>query len=179
MSYTAVALKFEKAGDIDIKSIWSIYETKEACAVQHSPIKLQQVQVQRGRVKSLPTFKKWMIKQLNDCKCLAISDVAVINYNKVFFCKLFACLSKMIIYHINQDNLTHNTTLSLPNAPFGISILTGTDIAVITKPSAYSLQCIDTKHLKLDKSIEVGNGWYGITTSEEFLVAGKSDEIKD
>lgn len=86
-------------------------------------------------------------------------------------------MCKIYVYSI-KDNLTHITTLSLPSPPYGISILTGTDKAVVTLPYASYVQCINTKRLKRDKTIKVGKDWYGIATSEDFLAVGKTDEIR-
>ncbi|CAG2216614.1 unnamed protein product [Mytilus edulis] len=80
-----------------------------------------------------------------------------------------SCVSRIYVYNIYQDNLTDNITLSLPSEPYGISILTGTDKAVVTLPCVSYLQFIDTRNLNMGKTIEVGKGCYGITTSDNFL----------
>lgn len=84
----------------------------------------------------------------------------------------------MYVYIIYQDNLTHTPTLSLPCQPYGISIMKATDTAAFTLPYTSYVQCINTKLLKVEKTIQVGEVWYGITTSEDFLALGKKDEIR-
>ncbi|VDI24356.1 Hypothetical predicted protein [Mytilus galloprovincialis] len=178
LSYKKVALQFEKAGENDIKSIGSILETKAACDVQHSPVKFQQAQVQPDRVKMLSTFKKEITQQLNVLNRITITDIAVTRDNTIFVCNFFKGVNKVYVYNVYQDNLTHNTPFSLPSRPYGISILTGTDKAVITLPYESYVQFIDTRNLNMGKTIEVGKGCYGITTSDDFLVVGQIDEIK-
>lgn len=178
LSYKKVVLKFEKARDITITSSGSILETKEPCDVQHSPLKFQQAQVQPERVKTLSTFQTEISQQLSFSHRQNITDFAVTIDNKVFFCNFFTGLHEMYVCNIYEDKLTQNTTLSLPSQPYGVSIITGTDTAFITLPYASSVQCINTKDLKIDKSIQVGKGWYGISTSDNFLAIGKQDEIR-
>ncbi|XP_071179137.1 E3 ubiquitin-protein ligase TRIM71-like [Mytilus edulis] len=176
--YKEVALKFEKAGDMDIKSIGSILVTREECGVQHSPVKFQQAQVQPGRV-TLTTFTKKITKQLNLNRTgLSVTDIAVTTDNKVFLCSFEIDGRKVYVYNIKEDNLSYHASLSLKSAPFGISILMGTTKAVITLPYESYVQFVNTKNLKLDKTIEVGKGWYGITTSKDCFAVGKTDEIR-
>ncbi|CAC5365215.1 unnamed protein product [Mytilus coruscus] len=168
MLYKKVAFKFVKAGDIDNKSIGSILETKEASSPS-SARRSYLTNLQEGNNRTVE-FSEWP----------NITDIAVTTDNKVFFCNFIMIVNfgKIYVYKLNQDNLAYNTAFSLPREPYGISILTGTDKAVITLPYASYVQCINTKYLKLDKTIEVGKGCYGITTSEYFVAVGKTDEIR-
>lgn len=53
-----------------------------------------------------------------------------------------------------------------------------TDKAVVTLPYESYIQFINTKSLTLDKTIQVGQSWFGITTSENYIAVGKAKEIK-
>ncbi|VDI55879.1 Hypothetical predicted protein [Mytilus galloprovincialis] len=77
LSYKKTRLKFEKTADIDLKSIGSISEVKEAHDIQYSPVKLQQAHVQPERVDTILTFKKAITEQLKLTNKLHISDLAI------------------------------------------------------------------------------------------------------
>ncbi|VDI12129.1 tripartite motif-containing protein 33 [Mytilus galloprovincialis] len=176
LSYKKAVLKFEKVGDIDIKSIGSILEAKESCQVKHCQVKLQQAQFQPGRV-TLTTFTKEIQEQVNEGHKIVITDIAVSTDNKVFLSN-FISAGAIYVYSINGHKLVYNTIRECPRHPYGISILTGTDIAIVTLPYESYLQYINTKSLKLDKIVEVGTGCYGITTTGNYIAVGKRTEIK-
>ncbi|CAC5395482.1 unnamed protein product [Mytilus coruscus] len=178
MSYKRTLLKFEKKAEIDLNSMGSIFEVKEACDIQYKPVKLQQAQVQLVRVESLLTLKKVKTNQLNLSDRLCLSDIAVTADNTLCLCNYDYGVCEIYVYRTYLDDLTYSSTLHLPSEPYGISILTGTDKAVVTLPHKSYVQFINTEHLKLDKTIRVGEGWYGITTTGDYIVVSNTKEIR-
>ncbi|XP_052072836.1 E3 ubiquitin-protein ligase TRIM71-like [Mytilus californianus] len=178
MSYKRVYLKFEKRADIDLKSMGSISECKEACDVLYSSAKLQQAQVQPEKVEPILTLKKESSTMLNLLDKLRISDLAVTADKTVFLCNNHHGVRKVYVYKTNVNDLTFNTTLRFPSEPYGISILTGTEKAVVTIPLMSVVQFINTKRLSLDETIQVGTGCFGIGTSEGYIAVGSSTEIR-
>lgn len=177
LSYKKASLKFEKKSEIDIlELIGSIEEVREACGIQYSPLKFQQAQAKPVIIESMLTFKKVITEQL-EYRLLLITDVAVTADNKLLLCNFRKGQDNIYVFNINEQNLTYNTTLSLCSDPYGISILTGTDIAVVTLPSKSYIQLINTKTLTLDETIETGTGCFSITTNGDYIAVGKIKEI--
>ncbi|CAC5362658.1 unnamed protein product [Mytilus coruscus] len=156
----------------------SISEVKKTCDVLYSPVKLQQAQAQPERVESILTFKKEITNRLLLSNKLEISDIAVTADNTLFLCNTQTGVHKIYVYKPSVQSLIYKTALSLPSNPYGISIFKGTDKAVVTLPFEFYIQFIDTKSLKLDKTIEVGRNCFGITTSGDYIAVGKLREIR-
>lgn len=161
-----------------LSPIGSISEVKEACDIQYSPAKLQQGQVQPQRVEDLLTFKKEITEQLDLSDNIQISDIAATADDTLFLCNNFYSVRKIYVYKTNLHCLTYHSTLNLPSDPYGIAIFKGTHKAVVTFPYQSYVQFFNTKHLNLDKTIEVGSDCYGITTTGDNIVVGKINEIK-
>ncbi|XP_071179149.1 uncharacterized protein [Mytilus edulis] len=172
-SYKTMHVKFEKSADIDLKSIGSISVCKEATNVPYSLVKLQQAQVQPERV--ILTFKREITEQLQLTDKRIFSDLAITADDTMFLCN--SGVPKIYVYRINLEGMKYINTLSLPSQPCGISILTGTNQAVITLPYQHYVQFINTKSLTLDKTIKVGAYCYGITTTADIIVVGRLKEI--
>ncbi|CAG2245559.1 unnamed protein product [Mytilus edulis] len=154
LSYQKTDFKFKKKSDIDIKCIGSIEEVRTASAIQYSPVKLQQAQVQPVEVKSILAFRKEIAEQLQIGQL--ITDVAVTADDKLFLCDFQKGCDNIYVFKINQRRLKYITTLSVPCDPYGIAVLPGTDKAIVTLPYKSYVQFIDTNTLTMDKTIYVG-----------------------
>ncbi|CAC5423542.1 unnamed protein product [Mytilus coruscus] len=122
MSYKRAHLKFKKKADIDLKSMGSIFEVKEECYVQYSPVKLQQAQVQPVRVESINTFKKEITNQLNLSNNLRISDIAVTADNTLFFYQAVVTLPRQsYVQFINTKSLAIDKTVKVGEGCFAIT----------------------------------------------------------
>ncbi|CAC5390029.1 unnamed protein product [Mytilus coruscus] len=158
LSYKKRDLKFRNKGYI--KNIGSIEEVSEICCIQNSLVKPKQAQVQPARVESMLAFKLEILEKFNHGKFIA--GVAVTEDNSLFLCDFQKIRDNLYVFKINPPNLTYRQTLSLPSAPYGLSVLTGTDKAIVTLP----------------KSHLVGQKCYGITTTGDYIAVGKTSEIK-
>ncbi|CAC5423540.1 unnamed protein product [Mytilus coruscus] len=136
-------------------------------------------QVQPVSIESILNLKKETSTQLNLDDNLRISDLAVTADNTLFLCNYHIYEHKVYVYKTNLQNVTYNTALRLPSEPYGIAILKETVKAVVTIPKQSYVQFINTKSLKLDKTIEVGRDCNGITTSEDNIAVRKTEEIKN
>ncbi|CAC5365214.1 unnamed protein product [Mytilus coruscus] len=177
LSYKKKLLKFEKAENIEIESVGSISNVEEDCNIAFRPVKLQQAQVQPERVGFMPTFQMEITKLLKVGDNVYITDVAVTADNNLFLCNFQRGVNKIYVYRINQYNSLHKL-LTLPSEPFGISVLTGKNKAVVTLPNKSYLQLINTKKLKVEKTIQVEEGCYGISTTGDYIAVGKQAKIK-
>lgn len=175
LSYKQTAFKLKKKNDIDVNGIGSIEEVRTASAIQYSPVKLQQAQVQPVKAKSILAFRKEIAEQLQIGKL--ITDVAVTADDKLFLCDLQKGCDNIPVFKIIQRRLIYIRTLSVPSRPFGIAVLTGTDKAIVTMPYKSYVQFIDTNTLTMDKTINVGQHCFGIATTGEYIAVGKRRDI--
>lgn len=176
LSYKKTDFKLKKKSDIDIECIGSVEEVRTASATQYSPVKLQQAQVQPVNVTSTLTFKQKIRKQLQIGKL--ITDVAVTADNKLLLCDCQTHTNNIYVFKINEQDLTYKKTLSVPGNPYGISVLSGTNKAIVTMPYKSYVQFVNTNTLALDKTIQVGEDCFGITTTGDDVIVGKRKEIK-
>ncbi|VDI33876.1 Hypothetical predicted protein [Mytilus galloprovincialis] len=176
LSVKKADFKLKKQSDIDIECIGSIEEVRTASAIQYSPVKLQQAQVQPVEVKSLLAFRK-EISEKSRIRGI-ITDVAVTADDKLLVCDYNKECDNIDVFKINQRSLKYITTLSVLGTPYGISVLNGTDKACVTLPFKSYIQCIDTNTLTLEKTIKVGKDCFGITTTGNYIAVGKRGKIK-
>ena len=122
-------------------------------------------------------------KFINECavnlKQRNLTGIAITSANKL----LLLCGSDPSRVDIYSDCRTYEDNIELTSPPWGITVVPGTNKAVVTLPGEKSIQFIninntnDSNKIEIGEKIEIGDEGYGVTAVKDSIYIGGKDKV--
>jgi hypothetical protein len=169
-----IDMEFEEIKNVNIETIGSLSQITRPCPIKYKSMKAQHQQVKLYRRQTLTEFIKEGEVNLKHGEQYNLTDTAVTSDNKLLLCNGHSSHHKVYIY---KDYKTYEDEISFTSQPLCITVVPCTDKAVVTLPSEFSIQFINTTNNTKDNKINIGEMGWGVTAVKDKIYIGGDSKV--
>lgn len=151
-----------------------LLETINPCHIQYKSKKLQQAQTIAGPTTRFIRFEKEPEVKLKFELKYELNDAVVTSDNTLLLTDYSSLNPRLYAYKGCKD---YDTEITFSVAPYGVALISDTDIAVVTLPVEKSIQFINTTTMTKSNKVNVGFTCFGITAGRDRIYVGGANGI--